>query len=182
MGSEMATDPGAPENLERPEVPADRIRTEAGALATALELGIIAVADVIGWVDGIIAVTGHPHWSICELALCGRAYVPEVTRRLLELPGTPDMSRTMALVLRLLLDRLDRDPESAVLIARALYDLAVNGDIEDRPLLEVAWTTWDYVELAREGYLPSSPEEIIAEMRVRLAAAVDRSPVAPPLG
>jgi hypothetical protein len=177
----MATDPDAAENRERSEVSADRVRTDAEALATALELGIITVADVIGWVDGIIAVTAHPHWSLCELALCGRAYMPDVTRRLRELSGTPDMARATALVPRLLLDRLDRDPESAVLIARALYDLAVNGDIEDRPLLEVAWTTWDYVELAREGCLPSSPEEIIAEMRARLAAAVDRSGVASPL-
>jgi len=69
----------------------DRLKTEAEALAVALDVGAINVSDVIAWADAVIDTEEHPHWSICEVATVGTKYPPDVANALREVPGEADI-------------------------------------------------------------------------------------------
>lgn len=143
----------------------NEIRTQAEAFASALQVGAVAVDDVVAWADAIIEREDHPHWAICELASCRREYPPDVVRRLRDVPGVADIATSRGLVLRILSDSLSRDPRCADQVARSLFDLAMADEIVDPELKTLAWWAWDALDLADAGMIEETRNEIVDMMR-----------------
>ena len=85
-------------------LPIADLRTHAAAFQTALEIGAASVDDVVTWARDIVVRTEHPHWSMCELALCSGKYPPDLNEFLSEVPGSLDPRQARALVIRMLSD------------------------------------------------------------------------------
>jgi len=142
---------------------ADEIRTQAEALASALEIGAASVDDVVRWADAIIEREATPDASICELATCGRLHVPDVVHLLVDVPGVPDIEESRRLVLQMLLDSLAKGQRRADQVARSLYDLETVAEIADPELAELARWAWDALETA-----DSDRDAIVERMRACL--------------
>lgn len=149
----------------------NEIRTQAEALASALELGAVVVDQVVAWADAIIEREDHPHWALCELATCGREYPPDVVHRLREVPGVPDVAVSRGLVLQMLCDSLTRDPRCASRIAHCLYDLAMADEIADPELKALAWWAWDALDLADAGMIQETRADVVGKMQSALTSA-----------
>jgi len=148
----------------------DKIRTQAEAFASALELGAVVVDRVVEWADAIIEREDHPHWSICELATCGREYPPDVANRLRKVPGVPDIAASKVLVLQMLRDSLTRDPRCASQIAHCLFDLATADEIADPELKGLAWWAWDALDLADAGMIQETRADVVDRMLSALSS------------
>lgn len=155
------------------------IRTQADAFACALEIGAVAVDEVVAWAHAIIECEEHPHWAICELATCGREYPPDVVRRLRDVPGVADVLASRALVLRILSDSLARDSRCADQVARSLYDQAAAGEILDPELKSLAWWAWDALDLAEARMIEETRDEIIDKMRSALESSASNESNSP---
>jgi len=153
----------------------DLLRSKAQALARALEVGAIAIDDVVAWADAVIERENHPHWSICELSLCRRRPPSEVVSLLGDVPGTVFPQLAEAALAQVLLDSLDNDSSRADRIARALYDLALDCQIDDPDLLSLAWWAWDALDLADSGVATETRPEVVAKMRETLVATLERA-------
>jgi hypothetical protein len=150
------------------------IRTEAEALARALELGAVAVADAVRWADGVIEVEDHPHASVCEVAMASRKYPPDVVALLRETEGDFDEAVVRKRVLRLIDQGLREDASRADHLARALYELAAADQIEDNELRRIAWWAWDALDLADSRAIVETRDEVVDKMQRalhRVAAA-----------
>jgi hypothetical protein len=148
------------------------LRTQADAMRTALRIGAMSVEDVVAWARTIIVETDHPHWSVCELALCSDRYPPDLNEFLSEVPGSGDPIAASAIVVRLLSDSLWARPDRADQIARSLHDLAVAGDLDASPLRDVAWWAWDALDLADAGVIEQTRADVIAMMHGAFQKAV----------
>jgi hypothetical protein len=141
------------------------LRTQAEAFQTALQIGAASVDDVVTWARGVVAKTEHPHWSICELAICSGKYPPDLKEFLTEVPGSLDPLRARAIVIRMLSDSLREYPDRANQIAQSLYHLASDGDLDDSPLHAIAWWAWDALDLADDGLIAETRTDILLKMQ-----------------
>jgi len=153
------------------------IRTEAEMLARCLEIGALSVSDAVAWADGVIERDEHPDPSICEIAMSGRKYEPDVVAALREVPGTFDEAEVRRKVLCLLSDGLQRDRRRADRVAQSLYQLALAGEIDGEPLCQIAWWASDGLDLADAGVIQHTREQVVDELVAALqnAAAVQDS-------
>ena len=83
-------------------------RTEAEVLARAIEIGALSVADAVEWADRVVEGEDHPHWTVCEVAMSGRKYEPNVVAALREVPGSVDEGEVRRGVVRILATGLTR--------------------------------------------------------------------------
>jgi len=150
-------------------------REEAEALATALDVGIVDVSEVVDWAVDRIAEEEHPHWSLCEIAIAGRKYPQDVAALLREIPGTFSASDVRRRVLSMMAPRLERDPRRADGIASALYQLALADEIEDGELKALAWWAWDRLDLADSGTIAETREQIVQRMIRELSRCIART-------
>lgn len=148
-----------------------KLRTQAEALRIALDVGAASVDDAVAWARAVVTEADHPHWAFCELATCSGKYPPDLHEFLAAVPGVVDESSARALVVRMLADSLDAHPERADQIAESLYQLALAGDFNDSPLAEVAWWSWDALDLADAGHIAESRKDVIDQMKAALRAA-----------
>jgi hypothetical protein len=140
------------------------LRTEAEAVAIALEIGVFEVADAVRWADQQIEHSEVPEVVICDVAMAGSKYPQDVSFTLRQLPGECDRSLAIRLVLRYALEALEgakRDPRE---IARTLFDLACANDLPESDLKHHAWVYWDAIDLSRDGYGDETEEQIAAHM------------------
>lgn len=148
------------------------LRTQAKAFQTALEIGAASVDDVVTWASDIVSKTDHPHWSICELALCSGKYPPDLAEFLTEVPGSLDATQARTLVIRMLAASLNAHPDRANQIAHSLYDLASRGDLDDSPIHEVARWAWDALDLADAGLIAETRADVLVKMQTAFDEAV----------
>jgi hypothetical protein len=149
------------------------VRTEAEVIARAIEVGALSVGDAVQWADGVIDREEHPHYSICDVALCARKYEPDVVAALREVPGAFDEYEVRRRVVQLLADGLERNRDCANLIARSLYELAMANNIDGDRLRSIAWWAWDGLDLADAGLLHQTRDEVIDELIAALREAAD---------
>lgn len=100
-----------------------QLKTEAEALRLALLSGLATPEDVIAWADRTITAEATPHIGIIDLALAVNDNAARLAFRLSEIPGEPASRAAIQLLLKVLIERLDRgaDPRD---VAEYLYRLA----------------------------------------------------------
>jgi hypothetical protein len=77
----------------------------------------------------------------------------------------PDQRGVMRGVLKLFKKNLKSDPSHASQIAKALFTMAVYKDmIEDRELRAIGSWAWDQIDLAEQGVVSDTLEQIIAKI------------------
>ncbi|WP_437963014.1 hypothetical protein WME76_48315 (plasmid) [Sorangium sp. So ce119] len=150
----------------------DLRRTRAEAFLLALDVGAASVDEVVNWALKVIQEVDHPHWSFCELALCSMKYPRDLAEYLRAVPGVPDVKLARLRVLEMLSDVLAEHPERAEQIARSLYHLAISGDLDDPAVGEVAWWAWDALDLAAQGAIEQTRDDVVSQMRSALAEAI----------
>ena len=150
-----------------------QLRTEAESLARAPEAGLIDVADAVHWADQEIAVVDVPHNVLCDVSMSSRAYPQDVARLLRGIPEQFDRGRASVQVLRLALDALTSGRRSPECVAHALFELAIADDIPPGRLRDGAFWYWDALDMAREGYIPETTEEIVGTMTSTLSQVLD---------
>ncbi len=148
-------------------------RTEAEVLARAIEIGALSVADAVEWADRVVEGEDHPHWTVCEVAMSGRKYEPDVVAALREVPGSVDEGEVRRGVVRILADGLERDRRRADQIARSLYQLALSDEVDGDGLRSIAWWAWDGLDLADARIVQQTREQVIDEMIAALREAAD---------
>lgn len=147
------------------------VRTEAEALARALEIGAIGVSDAVRWADGIIEADTHPPASVCEVAMAGKKYPPDVAALLRDVEGDFDEAAARTRVLQLIDQGLREDARRADQLARALFELASADQIEDEELLSIARWAWDALDLADSRTIVETRDEVVEQMRRALQKA-----------
>ena len=148
-----------------------QLRDEAEALATALNIGICDVAEVIAWSDAQILREESPPRALCEVSVSHDCYPQDVAALLRQCPGVPDRSRAQRLLLLLVCDKLTRDPGCADQVAKALFQMSIADEIEDPKLKSVAWWAWDALDLADAGIIVESRKQITDQMAAWLDEA-----------
>ncbi len=153
----------------------DHLKNEAEVLAAALEVGAVSVSDVVAWADAVIAAEEHPHWSVCELAMMGASYDPDVVHGLREVPGVADEVWVRDELVRRLAQGLAEDHTRAERIASALYQLALANKLPEGALLSLAWWAWDALDLADQRMVQETRDEVVAKMLAGLNDAALKS-------
>ena len=104
-------------------VNSDRIKTEAEALRLALLSGLALPRDIVRWADRIIAEEPTPHIAVIDLALAVNEGADRLVLRLSDIPGEGSHDGAIRLLLKVLLQRLDRDTDPRT-VAESLYRLS----------------------------------------------------------
>jgi hypothetical protein len=104
-------------------VSSDRIKTEAEALRLAVLCGLASPQDIIRWADRTIADEPSPLISIIDLALAVNEGADRLVVRLSDIPGEGSHDGAIRLLLKVLLERLDRETDPRT-IAEYLYRLS----------------------------------------------------------
>ncbi|AKV00140.1 hypothetical protein AKJ09_06803 [Labilithrix luteola] len=151
----------------------ENLRNEAEALAASLEIGAVSVADVVAWAHSVIEAEEQPHWSVCELATMGSSDKPNVVGALREVPGAIDHDWVRGRVVHRLAQGLAEDRTRADRIASALYRLAQADELPDRKLQSLAWWASDALDLADDGLIPETRDEVIDQMLAALTEAAE---------
>jgi hypothetical protein len=151
--------------------PTSQLRDEAEALATALEIGICDVPEVIAWSDARIVREDAPPAALCEVSVSHDRYPQDVAGLLRQCRDKPVKLHVQRLLVLLLRDKLCRDRSWAGKVASALYQMALADDIEDPDLKSMAWWAWDALSLADAGHIRESREQITNQMAAALDAA-----------
>lgn len=146
-----------------------RLRDEAEALADAMELGMCTIAEAIAWSDAQILRAEVPDVALCDVSLARDLYPQDLARMLREIPGNPDQSIVNDLLMLLINEQLRTGCGSPDAVAEALHQLALADEIEDPKLREIAWWSTDLLDLAAEGMIAESRQQIADLMAIELA-------------
>lgn len=149
------------------------LRDEAEALARAVELGACATRDAVAWADAAIARDEAPHWTLCDVALARPRHPQDLAALLRQVPGTPQRDRILSLVLSLLRVRFAGGSLDAGRVAAILHRIAVSDSIDDPGLDRVAWWASEALDLADQGYLRETRDDVVASMRAALDSCAD---------
>jgi hypothetical protein len=125
------------------------LKTAAEILRRRLRDGLTTEADVKAWADGLISEADQPEaWLIDVSMATGK---PELNEALELAPGEADARAVFSGIMASLRDLLDHRPDLDSRIAKALFDMYVNGDVPlQEPVGEMAGF-WDDIDLARDG-------------------------------
>lgn len=102
-------------------------KTEAESLRIGLLAGIVTQEDVITWADHVIEEESRPHPTVIEVSLSAGSSSERIANLLEDIPGESPRVSALRLLLKLLLDRLNRTPEAGRVVAESLYRLASAG-------------------------------------------------------
>lgn len=153
------------------EVEITELRSEAESLAIALEFGIIDVADAVCWADDRIAESDVPHVALCDVSMSPKDYPQDVASLLRKIPGQFNHDSSIARVLQLALDTLKSQRRTPECVAKSLFDLVVAGALPPGELSDGAWWYWDAFDMARQGCIKKTAEEITHQMLSALSRA-----------
>jgi hypothetical protein len=160
-------------------MPSFPIRTEAESLARALELGLIDVADAVRWADQKIADSEVPDDTLCDVSMSSKAYPQDVAHLLRGIPGQCDRQLAFLHLLRCALDTLTSGRRTPECVARAMFQLAIAGDVVSTRFQDEAFC-WDAMfDAVREGYVSNTRGEITGEMISTLSQTLADSGIHP---
>lgn len=140
-------------------------RTQAEVLASCLELGLIEVANAVAWADVQIGANDVPHIALCDVAMASRAYSFDVASMLRQLPGEVDSASVVRRIVEHCSNILRSGCVSPRTIASALYELAVDKTLPPGKLAENALWFYDALDLATDGVIRETPEQVVQQMR-----------------
>jgi hypothetical protein len=152
------------------------LRTEAESLAIALELSLLRVADAVRWADHQIELSDIPPSSLCDVAMASSKFPQDVAHMLRSVPGDCDYIGAVRLTLGYAQRALKESTSDPPDVARALFDMAMAGDLPDGNLKYHAFGYWDAIDLARDGAIEQSEAEIVADMAQRIQEFLDENP------
>jgi hypothetical protein len=81
-----------------------------------------------------------------------------------EIPGQASKEIVQRRVISMMADQLAGDHALANGIASALYQLALADEIGDDELRALAWWAWDGLDLADEGTIAETREQVVSQM------------------
>jgi len=125
-------------------------RTIAEAYHRALEFGIADVSEVDTWVDSVIVAEPRPAFAFIEASSAG-GEPGALLAALREVPGVADAGARRRLIFGIMSRALDRDPCAIKRIVRALYSMALDGDVPDPDGEQWMWSLDDALDLAEQG-------------------------------
>ena len=147
------------------------LKTEAEIMRICLELELISKSEVISWADNVVAKTDQPDLAVIEVSLAKNHYINDILKVLEDVGGTIDLARLYQEVFALMKTKLQPDPDSETLIARALFRMAINGDVPDKSAAEEMYRFYDDLDLARYGYYKNRTVE---DVRKQLRSFLNR--------
>jgi hypothetical protein len=147
-------------------------RTEAESLAIALELGLIEVADAVRWADERIAEMDLPETAFCDLSMSSKAYPQDVAHLLRTIAGEPDQRTAVREVLRRALEAIRSGRRTPECVARALFGLAIAGDLPTGRLKDELYLFDAEFDAASEGHIVLTREEICSRMIAAISQAI----------
>lgn len=148
-------------------------RTEAEAIAIALEIGLLDAADAVHWADRQIEISDVPHVVLCDVAMAASKFPQDVAHMLRSLPGELDHEGAVQAVLRYAYESLVQSKRTPLGVASALFQLAMADDLPEGELKSHAWGYWDEIDMARDGGYYRSEAEITSHMTATLKAHLD---------
>ena len=141
----------------------NKLRTTAEALAIAIEEELIPVTDAVAWADERIAESDVPHVALCDIAMARNAYPVDVANYLRGLPGEVDLSAAAREVVQIALTQLRSGVDPST-IGKILFHMTQDNLLLDGEFKSDAWTFWDGIDLARDGYGAESEASIVSRM------------------
>lgn len=143
----------------------DQIVVRACALAKALAHGLAKPAEVVAWVDSVIAETEDPDYWLIEASLAGHDVNGLITA--LQEEFDQRVGGEGADVWRAVLghfgDWFATHPSDGPLVAQVIYDMAVAGQVPDRSAETEMFSFDDAYEHAVAGHW-GSVEQLDAEL------------------
>lgn len=125
-------------------------RTIAEAYHRALEFGLADGAEVDAWVESVIAAEPRPAFAFIEASSAG-GEPGALLAALRDVPGVADASTRRRVIFGIMSRALDRDPVAIKKIVRALYSMALDGDVPDADGEHWMWSFDDALDLADQG-------------------------------
>jgi hypothetical protein len=155
------------------------LKTEAESLARALELALIDVADAVRWADRKIAETDVPPDALCDVSMSPKAHLQDVVHLLRSLPGECDRQLAVLYTLRFALDALTSGRRTPECVGRAMFLLALDGDIASTELEQQAYCWDDMFGLSLRGHVSETRDDIVAKMISALSRALADAGLSP---
>ena len=118
-----------------------------------------------------------PSGALCEVSLSLARYAQDVAGLLRQLPGSPNMRDANRLLLALLDGRLRGDADLADRVASALFQMAIANEIESEDLRRIGLWAWDALDLADEGHIEESRDQVVTVMAEALNRAASEAPI-----
>lgn len=130
--------------------PVGSYRTIAEEYHRALEFGLADVSEVDAWVDSVIVTVPRPAFAFIEASSAG-GEPGALLAALRDVPGVADAVHRRRLIFGIMSRALDRDPAAIKSIVRALYSMALAGDVPDPDGECWMWSLDDALDLAEQG-------------------------------
>lgn len=137
-------------------------RTIADAYHRALEHGIVTAAEVVAWVDHVIATDDSPAIAFID-ASCAGEDSGVILTALGEVPGDGDPIRSSRLTIGLMKRLVEREPGRYPTVTKALYSMALDGLFPHASAEHDMWRFDDDLGLAIDG-VHGSEKEISREI------------------
>jgi hypothetical protein len=126
-------------------------RTIAEAFHRTLEYGLLDRAEVIAWVDRVIAAEPRPAFAFIAASSCG-GDLAALLAALREVPGAADPSARRRLIFGLMRRAFERDRAAMSPIVCALLAMAWDGDVPDRDGARCMRSFADELADAEQGF------------------------------
>ena len=132
-------------------------RTVAEAYLRVLEFDLADVAAIDAWVDGVILAEPEPAFAFIE-ASAARCKPDALMTALRDVPGEADAVTRRRIVIGFMAEALRRDPEAINRVVRALYQMALDGDVPNEEAESEMWSFCDEFDLAEQGIYGSTED------------------------
>ncbi|MBK6922871.1 MAG: hypothetical protein IPH07_36120 [Deltaproteobacteria bacterium] len=145
----------------------NQIKTQAETWRRRLRADLATPAEVKTWADGVIASIENPEVWLIDVSMA--ASKPELNEALLRAPGEADAREVFCGIIASLTDLLACRPDLDSEIARALFQMYMDGDVPANEKLGEMASFWDDIDLARDGTYGD-----VDEQRERMRAFLER--------
>jgi hypothetical protein len=135
----------------------DELKTAAETARQRLTHRLWLLRDAQSWADEVILSMDKPHQWLIEVSTA--TTTAEARDALLKADGKPDANRVWSALMGDWLRILVADPERDSEIAKALFDLAMAGEVPAREASGPMYSFWDAIDLAKEGTFGTVEEE-----------------------
>jgi len=140
----------------------DELKTAAETARQHLAHRLWRLDEARSWADRIIAGMEKPHEWLIDVSTA--TTTAEAHDALLRAEGEPDTSRMWATLMEDWLRMLEAEPGRDSEIGKALFDLAMAGEVPSPEAYGPMYAFWDAIDLAKQGTF-GVPEEERAKLR-----------------
>lgn len=130
----------------------------AEAYRHAVAYGVVEPARAVAWADQVIATGDCPDAVFIDIASAWRQGVGAVVAALARVPGEPDVTTVIRLVLALVDEEVAVNPARADEVARLLYGFVGDHRLKDAALESGVARLDDVISLARQGIMGTLTE------------------------